>query len=255
MKTTAMHALILLLGVAASSAGAAEIKAFVTIALESVMHDLGPKFEKASGHKLNAEYALGAGLAKRLQAGEAADVLLSPRGGVDALLKAGKLVPGSDAVLAQSGIGVAVRAGAPKPDISSPDALKRALLSARSVSYTNPAFGGASGVHFAKVLDRLGIAKEVEAKTRFPAEGGLTAKLLVSGDAELAIQQVGELISVPGVELVGPLPGDLQNITVFSAAIPATSSQADAARSLIRYLQTPEAAAVMKAKGLEPLVK
>jgi molybdate transport system substrate-binding protein len=129
------------------------------------------------------------------------------------------------------------------------------LLAARAISYSNPAYGGASGVHFGKVLERLGIAEEMKAKTRFPPQGGFTAHLLAAGEVDLAIQQTGELISTPGVELLGPLPGDLQSITTFAAAIPLAASQPDAARALIRFLQSPEAMAVMKAKGLDPVAQ
>jgi molybdate transport system substrate-binding protein len=169
------------------------------------------------------------------------------------LIKAGRLEAGSDTTLARSSVGVAVRKGAPKPDISTPEALKRALLAAKSVSYSNPAFGGASGVHFGKVIERLGITEEMKAKTKFPPEGGFTARLLITGEAELAVQQIGELISVPDVELVGPLPTDLQSVTVFAAAVPSAASQPQAAMALIRYLQSSEATAVMKVKGLDPV--
>jgi molybdate transport system substrate-binding protein len=232
--------------------GAAEIHGLSTIAVQSAMEELVPHFEKASGHKVHVAFGLGVAMAKRVQDGEAADFVLGPRSAIDGLIKAGKLAPGSEATLARSSVAVAVRKGAPKPDISTPEALKRTLLSARAISYSKPAYGGASGVHFAKVLERLGIADEMKSKTRFPPEGGFTARLLASGEVDLAIQQTGELISVPGVELVGPLPGELQSITSFAIAIPTAARQPDAAKALIKYLQSPEAAAVMKARGLDP---
>src|SRR5438552_15134251 len=234
------------------SAAAADVKGLSTIALQSVAEELLPQFEKASGHKVSIAYGLGVAMVKRVQEGEAADFLLAPRGAVDGLLKAGKLAPGSDVSLARSSVGIAVRKGAPRPDISTPEALKRTLLAARAVSYSNPAYGGASGVHFAKVLERLGIADEMKPKTRFPPEGGFTARLLAAGEVDLAVPQAGELISVPGVELVGSLPGELQSVTTFAVAIPTAARQADAAKALIKYLQSAEAAAVMKAKGLDP---
>jgi molybdate transport system substrate-binding protein len=245
----------LALGATPVVASGAEIKVLATIAMQSVLEDLAPKFEKASGHKVSLTFGLGVPLTKRVQDGEVADVLVAPRGGIDGLIKAGRLEAGSDTTLARSSVGVAVRKGAPKPDISTPEALKRALIAARSISYSNPAFGGASGVHFAKVIERLGIAEEMKAKTRFPPEGGFTARLLATGEAELAIQQIGELISVPDVELVGPLPTDLQQVTVFAAAVPSAASQRQAAMALIRYLQSSEATAVMKAKGLDPVAE
>jgi molybdate transport system substrate-binding protein len=245
----------LALGAAPAVASAAEIKVLATIAVQSVLEDLAPKFEKASGHKLSMTFGLGVPLAKRVQDGEAADLLVGPRGSIDGLIKAGRLEPGSDTTLARSSVGVAVRKGAPKPDISTPEALKRTLLAAKSVSYSNPAFGGASGVHFGKVIERLGIAEEMKAKTKFPPEGGFTARLLTTGEAELAVQQIGELISVADVELVGPLPGELQSVTTFAAAIPSAARQPEAARALIKYLQSPEAMAVMKSKGLDTLAE
>ena len=178
---------------------------------------------------------------------------MGPQGAIDSLIKAGKLQPGSDVGLARSSVGVAVRKGAAKPDISTPEALKRALIAARAISYTNPAFGGASGVHFSKVIERLGIADEMKAKTKFPPEGGLTGRLLVTGEAEIAVQQIGELISVEGVDVLGPLPGDLQSVTTYAAAIPSAAHQPESARALVKYLQSPEAAAVMKAKGLDSI--
>ena len=235
------------------SAAAADVKGLSTIALQSVAEELLPQFEKASGHKVSIAFGLGVAMVKRIQDGEAADFLLAPRSAVDGLLKAGKLAPGSDVSLARSSVGIAVRKGAARPDISTPEALKRTLLAARAVSYSNPAYGGASGVHFAKVLERLGIADEMKAKTRFPPEGGFTARLLAAGEVDLAVQQIGELISTPGVELLGPLPGELQSVTTFAAAIPSSASQPDAARALIRYLQSPEVMALIKAKGLDPV--
>ncbi len=214
--------------------GAAEINGLSTIAVQSAMEELIPHFEKASGHKVHVAFGLGVAMAKRVQDGEAADFVLGPRSAIDGLAKA------------------AVRKGAPKPDISTPDALKRALLAAKAISYSNPAYGGASGVHFAKVLERLGIVDEMKAKTKFPPEGGFTARLLAAGEVDLAIQQTGELISVPGVELAGSLPGELQSITTFAIAIPTAARQPDAAKALIKYLQSAEAAAVMKARGLDP---
>jgi molybdate transport system substrate-binding protein len=241
------------LAVVCSALNAAEVKGLSTIALQSVLEELVPAFEKANGHKVSVTFGLGMALVKRVQEGESADFVLAPRGGIDGLLKSGKIAAASDATLARSSVGVAVRKGAPKPDISTANALKKALMDAKAISYSNPAFGGASGVHFAKVLERLGIAEQMKTKTRFPEEGGFTARLLVAGEVDMAIQQVGELLSVAGAELLGPLPGDLQSVTTFAIAVPATASQPDAAKAFIRYLRSPQAAAVMKAKGLDPV--
>jgi len=252
---TAFAVVALAFGGMTGVAGAAEITVLSSIGLQSVLEDLAPKFENSSGHKLSLTFGLAGPFAKRVQDGEAVDILVAPRGFIDGLIKANRSEPNSETNLARSSVGVAVRKGAPKPDISTPEALKRALLAARSISYTNPAFGGASGVHFGKVIERLGIADEMKAKTKFPPQGGFTAPLLASGEVDLAVQQIGELISVPDVELLGPLPGDLQSVTTMTVAIPSAARQPEAARALIKYLQSPEATAVMKAKGLDPIAE
>jgi len=224
----------------------------MTQALQSVMEELGPKFEKASGYKLTITFGVSGALAKRIQDGETADLLVSTRNAVDGLIAAGKVAPGFDTTLARSMVGVAVRRGAQKPDISTTDAFKRTLLGAKAISYADPAGGGPSGAHFAKVLERLEIAQEMKAKTVFPpVGGGLAARFLVSGEAEIAVQQIAELISASGAELVGPLPSDLQLLTIYVAAIPITARGPEAADELVRFLQSPEALATMKAKGLE----
>ena len=159
---------------------------------------------------------------------------------------------GSPYTVASTGISVAVRKGTPKPDISSPEAFKRALLAAKSITYLNPADGGASGIHFAKVLDRLGIASEMKAKTVFASKAGAVGPMVANGEAEIGVLQFQLLFSIAGIEIVGPLPGDLQDGTVFSAAIMSGTRDAEASKALISFLRAPEAAAVIKAKGMEP---
>jgi len=241
-------------GTNAATAEAAELKVLSTIAMRQVMEDLGPKFERATGHKLAITFATLGGVVKRVQGGETADVVVIPRQGIDSFVKDGKAAAGNVTVIARSGIGVAVRKGAPKPDISSPEALKRTLLAAKSITYSNPALGGASGIHFAKVLDRLGIANEMRSKTVFgKTPGGEGVGVLVAnGEAEIGVHQFQELIAIAGIELVGPLPGDLQDTIVFSAAIMGGAKDAETAKALVDFLRTPEAAAVIKAKGMEP---
>jgi molybdate transport system substrate-binding protein len=230
---------------------AADLKVLTTPALTEVWHELAPKFE-ATGHKLSIVYAASGAIAKRVTDGEAADLLVSTPAGIDGLIKAGKVTDGTNTPLASSGMGVAVLKGTPKPDISTPDAFRRALLAAKAVAYTDPASGGASGAHMAKVLERLGIASEVNAKAKL-GRGIPVATFVVKGEADIAIQQLPELLHVEGAEVVGPLPGDLQNVTTFAAGIPAASTQAEAAKALIRFLQTPESAAVIKKHGLDPV--
>ncbi len=232
------------------AATAAELKVLTTPALSAVWHDLKPKFE-AAGHKLDLVYAPGAAIAKRVAEGEAADVMFSTGAGIDNMIKSGKVLAGTGTPIASSGMGVAVLKGAPKPDISTPEKFKQALLAAKAVAYTDPSGGGASGVHLAKVLEKLGIAKEINAKARL-GRGVPSASFIVKGEADLAIQQLPELMAVQGVEIVGPLPGDLQNVTPFAAGVHVASKNAEAGRALIKFLQSPEAIAAIKAKGLEP---
>ena len=235
------------------AAQAAEVKVLSAIGIQEVMEDLGPKFERATGHTLAITFGSLGAVVKRVQDGETSDVVIIPRQGIDRFVKDGKAVAANVTVLARSGIGVAVRKGAPKPDISSPEALKRTLLAAKSITYTDPALGGASGIHFAKVLERLGIANEMKSKTVFAAGPGAAVGVLVAkGEAEIGVHQIHEFIPVAGIEIVGPLPGDLQETIVFSAAIMTGAKDAGASKALVNFLCTPEAATVIKAKGMEP---
>jgi molybdate transport system substrate-binding protein len=238
--------------VCAQVASAAEIKVFSTIGVQAALEELTPKFEKASGHKVTITWGTAAILVKKVQAGETADLLVLTKQGLDALLKEGKVAPGSDASFASSGMAVVVKQGAPKPDISTPEAYKQTLLKAKAIAYSDPASGGASGVFFAKSLERMGIADQMKAKTHFPPPSGNSANLVVSGEAELAIQQEPEVMAVKGVDVIGPPPGDLNNITTYSAGVSPDSKEPNAAKALIKFLKTPEAAAVFKARGLKP---
>ena len=188
----------------AAFASAAEIKVFSTIGVQAALEELAPKFEKASGNKLTITWGTAAILVKKVQAGETADLLVLTKQGLDALLKEGKVAPGSDASFASSGMAVVVKQGAPKPDISTPEAYKQTLLKAKAIAYSDPASGGASGVFFAKSLERMGIADQMKAKTHFPPPSGNSANLVVSGEAELAIQQEPEVMAVKGVDVIGP---------------------------------------------------
>jgi molybdate transport system substrate-binding protein len=252
-KFATTMALGLLLGTGAP-VNAAEIKVLCTTALFTAMEELAPKFEQASGHKLVMTFANAASLAQRVGGGEAADVAIVTGAGVDDLIKQGRMAPGSRADIARSGVGIAVRAGAPKPDISTPEAVKRALIAAKSIAASSPTGGGASGAHFAAVLTRLGITDQVKSKIKYAAggPGGLVGTLVAKGEAEIGVQQIPELIAAPGAELVGPLPGDLQSLTQFSAGIPVNAKEKGAATALVKFLATPAAVAVIKAKGLEP---
>jgi molybdate transport system substrate-binding protein len=220
--------------------------------VQAALEELAPKFEKASGHKLNITWATAAVLVKRLQAGETADLLVLTKQGLDTMVKENKATAGADAVFASSGMAMVVKKGAPKPDISTAEAFKHALLKAKTISYSNPEHGGASGVYLAKLIERMGIADQLKAKTHYPPPSGNAGNLVVSGEAELAVQQEPEVMSVAGVDMVGPLPAELNNITTYAAGPGAGTTQAEAANALIKFLHTPEAAAVFKARGLKP---
>lgn len=235
-----------------ASTDAAELKVFSTIAVQSAVEALVPQFESASGCRLAMTWATAPMLVKRLQGGETADVLILNRAGIDTMSREGRILAGSEVTLASSATAIAIKAGAAAPDISTPAALRRTLLDARSISYTDPAAGGASGIYFAKVLEGRGIAGEINAKSKFPPPAGLSGEFLLTGEADLAIQQKPELLQVAGIEILGLLPGDLHMVTVFAAGIEAGSHHVAAAQALIAFLKSTTAAAVFRAKGLDP---
>jgi molybdate transport system substrate-binding protein len=228
------------------------LKVLSGIAMQEVVEDLGPKFERATGHKLAVTFANLGGAVKRIQDGETADVLIIPQSGIEGFVKDGRVTADSVAVVAYSSMGVAVRKGAPKPDISSPEAFKRTLLAAKSITYANPATGAASGQYFVTMLDRMGIANEMKPKTVLLTKPGQSPLLVASGEVELVMNQIQELMPVAGIEVVGPFPRDLQLNIVFSAAIMTGTKYPEISRQLIEFLRTPEAVAVIKAKGMEP---
>jgi molybdate transport system substrate-binding protein len=230
----------------------AELQVFSTIGVRSAAESLFARFESASGHKLAVTWGSAAMLVKRIESGETADVLILSRAGIETLKQQGKIAPGSDVTLAGSGVGIAVKAGATKPDISTPEALKQTLLKAKSIAYSEPSAGGASGVYFAKLLERMGIAAQMKPKTKYPPPGGFSGELLLTGEAELAVQQKPELMHVAGTEIVGMLPEELNLVTEFAAGILPQSKNTDAAMALIKTLRSPEAAVVFRAKGLDP---
>lgn len=247
-------AVAVLLAAQTSFASAAEIKVFSTIGVQAALEELAPKFEKTTGNKLTITWGTAAILVKKIQAGESTDLLVLTKQGLNDLIKENKVAPGSNADFASSGMALVVKQGAPKPDISTSEAYKQTLLKAKTIAYSNPASGGASGVFFAKSLERMGISDSMKDKTRHPPPSGNSANLVVSGEAEIAIQQEPEVMSVAGVDIVGPPPGDLNNITTYSAGVSPDSKEPNGAKAMITFLQTPEAAAVFKARGLKPAV-
>jgi molybdate transport system substrate-binding protein len=229
-----------------------ELTVYSSIGVRSAAEQLFRKFEDERSCRLIVTWGTAPMLVKRIEAGENADVLILSRAGIDALNKQGKIAPGSDMTLAGSGVAIAVKAGAAKPDISTREALKATLLKAKSIAYSEPAAGGASGVYFAKLIEHMGIAEQMKPKTKYPPAGGFSAELLLTGEAELAVQQKPELLHVAGTAIVGLLPGELNMVTEFAAAITAGSNNAEIGQLLIASLRSPEAAAVFRSKGLEP---
>jgi molybdate transport system substrate-binding protein len=230
----------------------AELTIYSSIGMRGAAEQLFRIFEKENSCPLAVTWGTAPMLVARIEAGETADVLILSRAGIDALRKQGKIAAGSDVTLAGSGVAIAVKADAPKPDISTPEAFKATLLKARSIAYSEPAAGGASGVYFAKLLERMGIAEQMKPKTKYPPAGGFSGELILTGEAELAVQQKPELLHVAGIEIVGFLPGDLNVVTEFVAGIMAGSKNAEMSRALIQSLRSDEAAAVFQAKGLDP---
>jgi molybdate transport system substrate-binding protein len=228
---------------------AAEVKVLTAGAFKSVVLAVQPEFEK-SGHKLVVDNDTVGALTKRIEAGEAFDVVVVSPAAIDDLAKKGKVADGSKASLARVGIGVMVKAGAPAPDISSVEAFKRALLSAKSVAYIDPASGGSSGIYLANLFDKLGIANDIKPKAKLK-QGGYVADLIKSGEAELGIHQISEILPVKEVTLVGPLPAEIQNYTTYAAGIGAGARDNAAAKALIDVFSGPVAAAVLKEKGMD----
>jgi molybdate transport system substrate-binding protein len=242
----------LLLGLTAvSAARAAEIKVMSTVAMSATLDELKPTFETTTGNRVTMVYGLIADLRKRILEGETADVMILSRAALDELQSQGKVASGSIVNLASSYVAIAVRAGAAKPEIGSVDTLKRALLAAKSIVYADPAKGGASGVYFAKVLDRLGIADQMKSKTIL-VPGAQAAEIVAKGEADMGVAQASEIVPIAGAQLVGPLPGDLNNVTVFAAGIGPASKDPAGAKAFIQHVTGPVGAGVLKSKGMDP---
>jgi molybdate transport system substrate-binding protein len=247
MKTTSIVAAAsawLLSGMA----HAAEIKVISTQATQEAYLELVAQFEKASGHKVQTVFTGTLNVQKRLADGEAYDLIIMAGPAIDEQVKLDKAVAGSRVDFAKSGTGLAVRKGAAKPDIGSADALKRTLLAAKSIGYST----GPSGLYMLSVFEKLGIAGEVKGKLKQTPSGVFVGTLIASGEAEIGFQQISELAHFAGIDYVGPLPGELQRMTVFSAGIHAGAKQVDAAKALVKFITAPAAAPVIKKYGLEP---
>jgi molybdate transport system substrate-binding protein len=234
------------------STKASTIKVISGGAFKQVLNALAEQYEKANGNTLDLTYRTVGQHLQLIKSGEESfDVAVLTPAAIDGLIKDGKVVAGSRADLAKTGIGVAVKADAPLPDISSVEAFKRTLLAAKSVAYIDPAAGGSSGIYVGKLLERLGIAAEVNAKAKL-IHGGAVADHIANGEAEIGIHQISEILPVKGAVLVGPLPAEIQNFTVYSAGVGTAANDGAAARALVIFLAGPRAGPIIKAKGMEP---
>jgi molybdate transport system substrate-binding protein len=229
---------------------AAELKVLSGNGAKAAIQELTAQFERASGHKVALRFEVNAGLQRKIEAGETFDAVVLNPPVLDALIKQGKVVAETRADIGRAGLGVAVKAGAPKPDISSVEAFKRALLGAKSVAFPGE---GASGRYFVSLVDRLGIKADMKDRLK-PMEAEDTVEVVARGDADMVVVVASRIYDVPGVDPVGPIPAELQTRIGFAAGVGTAAKEAGAARALVRFLSAPERAATLKAKGVEPAV-
>jgi molybdate transport system substrate-binding protein len=243
-----------------ADARAAEIKALISTAMKAPVEALVPQFERATGHKVVITYGPTGSLVKRIADGETTDVVIlgvppinTDDEGLSSLIKLRKVV-GANVMVASSMIGAAVAKGAPKPDISTEEKFKAVLIAAKSVAYTDAASGGSSGVFLGRLFEKMGLTEMLKPKAKLAAGGpnGYAATFVAKGEAEIALQPIPELMAVPDIDIVGPLPGRFQNVTAYVARIHADAKEPAAAKALIDFLAAPTAAQVYKAKGLQP---
>lgn len=230
----------------------ATIKIMSAGAVQAMVTAIGAEFEKATGHKLDLNFATAGTLRARLKSGEGADLAILPADSMEALDKEGALAAGSRTDLGRTVTGVTVREGAAAPDISTPEAFKQALLDAKAVSYSDPNGGGSSGTFFAALLDRLGIADAINKKAVLGKRGYEVAQFVADGKADIGTTFISEILTVKGARVVGPLPGDLHNANTYTAGIPKGSAAQEPARALLRALTDPATRGRWTAAGLEP---
>lgn len=227
-----------------------DVKVFSAGAVRAIVTDLAEQFRQETGNTVTFSFGTAGQTRQKLLSGEPVDVVILTDAGIDDMIKQGALASGSRADLARTGMGVGVREGAPKPDITTSEAFKTTLLKAKSLVYVDPAQGATSGVHFKSVLERLGIADAVKGKTQL-VSGGYPAEKVASGEAELVVHQISEIVPVKGVTLVGPLPPDFQKVTVYSAGLAARSPSPAAARAFVAFLTRPAFKPKFAAAGLD----
>lgn len=251
MRTTRALALALAGWMVAASALAADIKVLTAGAFKPVVVAVAPEFERQTGHRLVVDNDTAGALTRRIAGGEHFDLAVLTESAIGQLARDGKLAPGASAPLGRVGIGVAVKRGAPLPDIGSVAAFQRTLLGARTVAYIDPAAGGSSGVYLAHLFDKLGIAAQIKAKSVL-VPGGLVAQRVVSGEADIAVHQISEILAVPDAVLVGPIPAEIQNYTVYAGGVSADAGDPATAKALLAMLHGELARTAMKARGMEP---
>lgn len=232
-------------------ASADEIKVLSSNAAQAMLKVAAPIFEKQTNHKVVLGFGTSQQVAKRIGEGESADLVVITPEAIDQLVKQGKLQTGSQIQVARSLIGVAVKKGAPQPDIRTPEALKKTLLAAKTVTFSAPSTGATSGVHTEKMFERLGIGPEMKAK-HVLGDGNSTALIVMRGEAEMAIQQISALKPYDGVDVVGPLPEELQYVTILSAGVGTTPKSPETVQAFIKFLGSPEGVAAIRSVGLEP---
>lgn len=228
---------------------ASKISIISSMATRQVLADLVAKFQQSSSQQVSVESVGGVDAARRVQAGEAFDVVVLAANAIGQLTEAGKIVPGSRVDLVRSGVSIAVRAGAPQPDIGSEEAVRQAVLSARSLSYST----GPSGVHLVKLFERWGIAGDIKSRIVQAPPGVPVGLLVARGEVELGFQQLSELIHLSGIDVLGPLPPAIQIITTFSAGLAVASTQAAAVRTLLDFMVSPAALDAKLRNGMEPV--
>jgi molybdate transport system substrate-binding protein len=230
------------------AASAAEIKVIASGATKEIINEILPTFEKNSGHKVAIEFTGTANIKKRIAAGETYDLVIVGAPEIDAFAQQGKIASGTRTDLMKSGVGVAVRSSASKPDIGSSEALKKTLLAAKSIGYSS----GPSGDHMVNLVERMGIADQVKPKMKQVPSGSRISTMIESGEAEIGFQQISELIHENGIDYIGPLPSEVQKITVYAAGLHTGAREPEAAKALVKALAAPDAATLIKAHGMEP---
>lgn len=242
-------ALVAALLFVASPADAVELRVLSGNGAKAAVRELCAQYERATGNTVDLHFEVNADVKKKIEAGEVFDVAVLNPPVIDALINEGKLVTGSRADIGRSGLGVAVRKGAPKPDISSVEAFKHSLLAAKAVAYPGK---GASGLYFVSLLDRMGIRADMQGKLK-PMAAEDTVEVVARGEADMVVVVATRISGVQGVDVVGPIPAELQTRIGFAAALSASAKEVEAAKALIRFLTAPAAAATLRAKGVDPI--